>query len=137
MRCAYPCLCRLKVLAGGLVLVALASRLVAAPEGAASGGAMKHDSFYSLKATSLDGKPADLAQYSGKVTLVVNVASQCGFTPQYKGLEALHEELSPKGFSVLGFPSNDFGGQEPGSARRSAPSARRTTASASRCSPRS
>jgi glutathione peroxidase len=49
------------------------------------------------------------------VTLVVNVASQCGFTPQYKGLEALHEELSGKGFAVLGFPSNEFGGQEPGS----------------------
>ena len=58
---------------------------------------------------------ADLGQYAGKVTLVVNVASECGFTPQYKGLEALHEELKAKGFSVLGFPSNDFGGQEPGS----------------------
>ncbi len=73
-------------------------------------------SFYSLKTTTLSGKPADLGDYSGKVTLVVNVASQCGFTPQYKGLEALHQELAPKGFSVLGFPSNEFGGQEPGSA---------------------
>ncbi len=76
---------------------------------------MKNGSFYSLKTNTLEGKPADLAQYAGKVTLVVNVASQCGFTPQYKGLEALHEELKGKGFSVLGFPSNDFGGQEPGS----------------------
>jgi glutathione peroxidase len=76
---------------------------------------MAAGSFYSLKTTTLDGRPADLAQFAGKVTLVVNVASQCGFTPQYKGLEALHRELSPKGFSVLGFPSNDFGGQEPGS----------------------
>ncbi len=72
-------------------------------------------SFYSLKTTTLDGKPAELSQFAGKVTLVVNVASQCGFTPQYKGLQALHQELSAKGFSVLGFPSNDFGGQEPGS----------------------
>ena len=76
---------------------------------------MEASSFYTLKTTTLEGKPADLALFAGKVTLVVNVASQCGFTPQYKGLEALHQELSPKGFSVLGFPSNDFGGQEPGS----------------------
>jgi len=73
-------------------------------------------SLYSLKTTTLSGKPADLGDYSGKVTLVVNVASQCGFTPQYKGLEALHTELASKGFSVLGFPSNEFGAQEPGSA---------------------
>jgi glutathione peroxidase len=72
-------------------------------------------SFYSLKTTTLAGKPADLAEYEGKVTLAVNVASECGFTPQYKGLEALHEELGSRGFSVLGFPSNEFGGQEPGS----------------------
>ena len=76
---------------------------------------MSSDSFYSLKTNTLAGKPADLGQFAGKVTLVVNVASQCGYTPQYKGLEALHEELKGKGFSVLGFPSNDFGGQEPGS----------------------
>ena len=76
---------------------------------------MSSDSFYSLKTNTLAGKPADLGQFAGKVTLVVNVASECGFTPQYKGLEALHEELKAKGFSVLGFPSNDFGGQEPGS----------------------
>jgi glutathione peroxidase len=74
------------------------------------------DSFYSLKTTTLQGKPADLGDYNGKVTLVVNVASACGFTPQYKGLEALHKELSARGFAVLGFPSNEFGGQEPGSA---------------------
>jgi len=75
------------------------------------------DSFYALKATALSGAPVDLKTYEGKVTLVVNTASQCGFTPQYKGLQALHTELAPKGFSVLGFPSNDFGGQEPGSAQ--------------------
>jgi glutathione peroxidase len=74
------------------------------------------DSFYSLKTTTLQGQPADLSQYAGKVTLVVNVASQCGFTPQYTGLEKVYEEFSGRGFAVLGFPSNDFGSQEPGSA---------------------
>jgi len=72
-------------------------------------------SFYDLKTTSLDGKPADLAAFRGKVVLAVNVASQCGFTPQYEGLEKLYRELAPKGFAILGFPSNDFGEQEPGS----------------------
>ena len=71
-------------------------------------------SFYGFKTTTLEGKPADLSSYKGKVVLVVNTASQCGLTPQYTGLEKLHEDLSAKGFSVLGFPSNDFGGQEPG-----------------------
>ena len=75
-------------------------------------------SLYSLKTETLQGKPADLGAYRGKVTLVVNTASECGYTPQYEGLEALHRELSPKGFSVLGFPSNDFGGQEPGTAQQ-------------------
>jgi len=73
-------------------------------------------SFYDLKTQTLLGKPADLADYRGKVTLVVNVASYCGYTPQYKGLEQLHRELKDKGFAVLGFPSNDFGEQEPGTA---------------------
>ena len=73
-------------------------------------------SFYDLKTSTLDGKPADLAQYRGKVAVVVNVASKCGYTPQYAGLEKLHRELADKGVAVLGFPSNDFGGQEPGTA---------------------
>jgi glutathione peroxidase len=74
--------------------------------------------FYDLKTTTLVGnKPADLGAYRGKVALVVNVASYCGYTPQYKGLEALHRELEPKGFTVLGFPSNDFGEQEPGTSQ--------------------
>lgn len=73
-------------------------------------------SFYDLTTTYLDGKPADLSAFRGKVALVVNVASFCGYTPQYEGLQALHRELSPKGFAVLGFPSNDFGDQEPGTA---------------------
>jgi glutathione peroxidase len=62
-------------------------------------------------------KPQSLCEYAGKVVLVVNTASQCGYTPQYEGLEKLHREMSGKGFSVLGFPSNDFGGQEPGTAQ--------------------
>ena len=74
-------------------------------------------SFHDLKTQTLAGQPADLAAYRGKVLLVVNTASECGYTPQYEGLEKLHRELSPKGFSVLGFPSNDFGGQEPGTAQ--------------------
>jgi glutathione peroxidase len=75
-------------------------------------------SLYDLKTQTLAGQPADLAAYRGKVTLVVNVASECGYTPQYEGLEKLHRELAQKGFSVLGFPSNDFGGQEPGTAQQ-------------------
>ena len=71
-------------------------------------------SFYDLKTTTLAGKPAEMKAYAGKVALVVNVASKCGYTPQYKGLQALYTELAPKGFVILGFPSNDFGGQEPG-----------------------
>jgi glutathione peroxidase len=73
-------------------------------------------SLYSLKATALDGSPVDLATFKGKVALVVNTASKCGLTPQYKGLEAMYRELSDKGFVVLGFPSNDFMKQEPGTA---------------------
>jgi glutathione peroxidase len=77
---------------------------------------MGSGSLYDLKVTTLDGRPADLSAYKGKVTLVVNVASQCGYTPQYAGLEELYRELAPKGVVILGFPSNDFGGQEPGTA---------------------
>jgi len=77
---------------------------------------MGKGSLYDLKVATLDGRPADLAAYKGKVALVVNVASQCGYTPQYAGLERLYRELAPKGVVILGFPSNDFGGQEPGTA---------------------
>jgi len=73
-------------------------------------------SFYDLSVNTLAGKPADLGAYRGKVALVVNVASQCGYTPQYTGLEKLSRDMAPKGVVLLGFPSNDFGGQEPGTA---------------------
>jgi glutathione peroxidase len=63
---------------------------------------------------SIDGQPAPLAQYKGKVVMMVNVASQCGFTPQYAGLEALYEKYKDQGFVILGFPANNFGMQEPG-----------------------
>jgi glutathione peroxidase len=63
----------------------------------------------------IDGKDVNLADYKGKVVLIVNVASKCGFTSQYKGLEALYEKYKDQGFVILGFPANNFGGQEPGS----------------------
>jgi len=71
---------------------------------------------HDFTATSLGGEDIPLKRYDGQVLLIVNTASACGFTPQYKGLEALHRALAPRGFSVLGFPCNQFGGQEPGSA---------------------
>src|SRR3569623_1204943 len=73
-------------------------------------------SFFDLSANRLDGKPQDLSQYRGQVALVVNTASECGYTPQYDGLEMLFEARMGQGCVVLGFPSNDFGGQEPGTA---------------------
>jgi glutathione peroxidase len=98
-----------------LAAILAVTPLFAGPGAGSTQGAPVSDaSFYALKTTSLNGKPADLSQFAGKVTLAVNVASECGFTPQYKGLEALHKQLSSRGFSVLGFPSNEFGGQEPG-----------------------
>lgn len=70
---------------------------------------------YDFKARTIDGREVSLAEYKGKVLLIVNVASRCGFTPQYRGLEELYERFGKDGFEVLGFPCNQFGGQEPGS----------------------
>src|SRR5512143_2671029 len=73
------------------------------------------DSIYSIPLKDIDGKSTSLKPYEGKVLLIVNVASKCGYTPQYEGLEALQQKYKDKGFTVLGFPCNQFGGQEPGS----------------------
>ena len=70
---------------------------------------------YDFQATSIDGEQIPIKKYSGKVLLIVNVASQCGFTPQYSGLESLFEKYRDEGFVILAFPSNQFGKQEPGS----------------------
>lgn len=72
-------------------------------------------SLYDFKMDSIDGKPVPLSEYKGKVVLVVNVASKCGLTPQYEGLEKLYADHKEKGLVVLGFPANEFGNQEPGS----------------------
>jgi glutathione peroxidase len=72
--------------------------------------------IYDFTAKSLAGEDIPLKRFEGQVLLIVNTASACGFTPQYKGLEALQKELAPRGFSVLGFPCNQFGSQEPGDA---------------------
>ncbi len=74
--------------------------------------------IYDFKAKSLEGEDIPLKRFEGQVLLIVNTASACGFTPQYRGLEALYETLHPRGFSVLGFPCNQFGNQEPGDAKQ-------------------
>ena len=71
-------------------------------------------SLHEFTATAIDGQDVDLSAYEGQVVLVVNTASQCGFTPQYQGLQQLHEQYSEQGFAVLGFPCDQFGNQEPG-----------------------
>ena len=72
-------------------------------------------SIYDVSLTTLAGEPTTMAEYKGKALLLVNVASKCGLTPQYTGLEKIHEQYKDRGFSVLGFPCNQFGEQEPGS----------------------
>lgn len=78
----------------------------------------KTDGILGLSYTSLEGNDVAFSTYRGKVLLVVNVASECGYTPQYKGLEELNRSLGPKGLVVVGFPSNEFGSQEPGTAEQ-------------------
>ncbi len=72
-------------------------------------------SIYDFTVNTIDGKPQSLAEYKGKVVMIVNVASKCGFTPQYKELEALYQRYKDQGFVILGFPANNFMSQEPGS----------------------
>lgn len=78
---------------------------------------MTEKTVFDFSATALDGREVALKQFDGSALLIVNTASACGFTPQYEALEQLHKKYSPRGFSVLGFPCNQFGGQEPGDAR--------------------
>ena len=108
-------LSRRSILATGLALIvaaATAGVVSAGPPAASPQG--KPMSFHDLSAKDIDGKDVSFKQYQGRVALVVNVASQCGFTPQYAGLQKLHTEYKDKGLVVLGFPSNEFGAQEPG-----------------------
>jgi glutathione peroxidase len=105
--------CAACVLAGPS-LAAPAAAQGAAPSGAAECPPLLQHTMARLQ----DAAPQPLCQYAGQVLLVVNTASQCGYTPQYKGLEALHTKYAAHGLVVLGFPSNDFGGQEPGDAKQ-------------------
>ena len=98
----------LLLLACGLLAVPLALSAPAADT-------KKPASILDLKVEDIDGKPVELAKYRGEVLLIVNTASQCGYTPQYKDLESAYEKYKSKGFAVLAFPANEFGHQEPGS----------------------
>ncbi|MCS6850034.1 MAG: glutathione peroxidase [Gemmataceae bacterium] len=88
--------------------------MLVVPLYAADKEASKVPAVLNFKMTSLSGQPVNLAKYQGKVVLIVNVASECGLTPQYKGLQELHRRFAPDGLAILGFPANEFGGQEPG-----------------------
>ena len=76
---------------------------------------MSASTFFSLNALDIEGNDVNLGKYKNKVVMFVNTASQCGFTPQYKGLQAIYDKYKDRGFVILGFPANNFGGQEPGS----------------------
>jgi glutathione peroxidase len=89
---------------------------VDSPSGPAEGQEREARSIYDVSISSLDGRPADLHDYEDRAILLVNVASQCGLTPQYTGLEEIHERFVDRGFTVLGVPCNQFGAQEPGTA---------------------
>jgi glutathione peroxidase len=104
-----------KNIVGSLLVAAL---IVVSTGGIAQAAtaAAQEKTVLDLKMKSLDGKNVDLADYKGKVVLIVNVASKCGLTPQYEQLEAIYKKYSEEGLAILGFPCNQFGGQEPGTA---------------------
>src|SRR5437764_11628607 len=93
----------------------LGKELVKEPTTKPTEGAAPKASPLDFQVKDIDGKDVNLADYKGKVVMIVNVASKCGFTPQYAGLEKLYQDYKDKGFVILGFPANNFGGQEPGS----------------------
>jgi len=95
-------------------LLSVRAYLVCAALLVMSGSLFAASGIYTFTLNSIDGKPAPLADYQGKVILVVNVASQCGYTPQYSAQESIYEKYKGQGFVILGFPANNFGGQEPG-----------------------
>lgn len=97
------------VVCAGLFVFSLSSRT-----GVASGAGEKMSSIYDFSLKDIDHKEVNLSQYRGKVVLVVNVASRCGYTPQYEGLQKVYLKYKDRGFVILGFPANNFMGQEPG-----------------------
>lgn len=114
---------RLTTLAVSMVATLLATALAAAddskeektvPPAPPAATAPAISAVLNFTMNNLDGQPVELSQYRGKVVLMVNTASKCGYTPQYKALQALHEKYAGKGLAILGFPANDFGKQEPG-----------------------
>ncbi len=106
---------RFSVLLPGLASLAVGVVVSSVAIVTADDSAKKPTSVLDFHAKDIEGKDVDLATYKGKVLLIVNTASQCGLTPQYKDLEAMYEKYKAQGFEVLAFPANEFGGQEPGS----------------------
>jgi glutathione peroxidase len=104
-----------QLIASALGVVSMVTGLGAGQSVPAAADAAKDKTLFTFKTTALDGAAVDLQTYKGKVVLVVNVASKCGYTPQYSELEKVWKEFKDRGLVVIGFPCNDFGGQEPGS----------------------
>src|SRR5689334_13382303 len=105
---------RLSVILSALVTLAVLGCKNAPVDTAVLDAPKNPTSIYDFTMKNIDGKAVPLKDYKGKVLLVVNVASKCGFTPQYAGLESLYKKYHDKGFEILGFPANNFGAQEPG-----------------------